>query len=290
MKKLFGGLNITWKRLIIFAVFIGIYTGIMPLIPATRDTSFRDIAISFEWWILFGTLIIINSKSPLESALKCFVFFLISQPIVYLVQVPFNPLGWGIMSYYKNWILWTIATIPMGYIGHYLKKDKGWGLFIILPVIAFVGSHYSGFLSETLTFFPNHLLSAIFCVLSMIAYSLFIFKDKVLKNICLAITVFIIIVMSFLAINSGNNYYNTTILGSGGETGFEFDDTYTVKLKDEEFGKVYIVYEENLEDYMVNAEFKKTGETELIITSPDGEEYVYKLTINRSSYNKERIK
>ena len=126
MKKLFGGLNITWKRLIIFAVFIGIYTGIMPLIPATRDTSFRDIAISFEWWILFGTLIIINSKSPLESALKCFVFFLISQPIVYLVQVPFNPLGWGIMSYYKNWILWTIATIPMGYIGHYLKKDKGW--------------------------------------------------------------------------------------------------------------------------------------------------------------------
>ena len=290
MKKLFGGLNITWKRLIIFAVFIGIYTGIMPLIPATRDTSFRDIAISFEWWILFGTLIIINSKSPLESALKCFVFFLISQPIVYLVQVPFNPLGWGIMSYYKNWILWTIATIPMGYIGHYLKKDKGWGLFIILPVIAFVGSHYSGFLSETLTFFPNHLLSAIFCVLSMIAYSLFIFKDKVLKNICLAITVFIIIVMSFLAINSGNNYYNTTILGSGGETGFEFDDTYTVKLKDEEFGKVYIVYEENLEAYMVNAEFKKTGETELIITSPDGEEYVYKLTINRSSYNKERIK
>ena len=282
MKKLFGGLNITWKRLIIFAVFIGIYTGIMPLIPATRDTSFRDIAISFEWWILFGTLIIINSKSPIDSALKCFVFFLISQPIVYLVQVPFNPLGWGIMSYYKNWILWTIATIPMGYIGHYLKKDKGWGLFIILPVIAFVGSHYSGFLSETLTFFPNHLLSAIFCVLSMIAYSLFIFKDKVLKNICLAITVFIIIVMSFLAINSGNNYYNTTILGSGGETGFEFDDTYTVKLKDEEFGKVYIVYEENLEAYMVNAEFKKTGETEFSLTSPDGEEYVYKITVNRS--------
>ena len=290
MKKLFGGLNITWKRLIIFAVFIGIYTGIMPLIPATRDTSFRDIAITFEWWVLFGTLIIINSKSPIDSALKCFVFFLISQPIVYLVQVPFNPYGWGIFKYYPGWFVWTLLTIPMGYIGHYLKKDKWWGLFIILPVIAFVGYHYSKFLRETLTFFPNHLLTCIFCVLSMIAYSLFIFKDKVLKNICLAITVFIIIVLTFLAINSGNNYYNTTILISGGETGFEFDDTYTVKLKDEEFGKVYIVYEENLEDYMVNAEFKKTGETEFTITSPDGEEYVYKLTVKRDSYNRERIK
>ena len=98
MKKLFGELDLTWKKLIIFAIFIGVYTGVMAIIPSTKDTSFRDISISFEWWVLFGTLIIINSKSPLDSALKCFVFFLISQPIVYLVQVPFNPYGWGILS------------------------------------------------------------------------------------------------------------------------------------------------------------------------------------------------
>ena len=85
MKKLFGGINLTWKKLIIFAIIAGTYTAVMALLPITRDTSFRDIAIYFEWWILFGIIIISNSKSPLDSALKCFVFFLISQPLIYLV-------------------------------------------------------------------------------------------------------------------------------------------------------------------------------------------------------------
>ena len=62
----------------------------MALIPITADTSFRDIAIKFECWILFGIIIICNSKNPKDSALKCFVFFLISQPLVYLIQVPLS--------------------------------------------------------------------------------------------------------------------------------------------------------------------------------------------------------
>lgn len=289
MKKIFGELNITWKKLIIFSIIIGIYTGVVAMLPFLRDTSFADISITFEWWVLFGTLIIINSKSPKESALKCFVFFLISQPIVYLVQVPFNPYGWGIFKYYPEWFKWTCLTLPMGYVGYYLKKDKWWGLFILTPVILFVGSHYSGFLREALTFFPNHLLSAIFCAFTMILYSLFIFNDKKLKYISLGISIVTLIGMSVLSIGQGNNYYNTTVLISGGETGFEFDDTYTVTLKDEDFGRLYIVYEENIEEYMVNAEFKKTGETEFRLTSPDGEEYVYKITVNRSSYERERI-
>ena len=94
MKKLFGELNITWKKLIIFAIICGIYPAIMALLPITQDTSFRDIAISFEVWILFGIIIITNSNTAKESALKCFVFFLISQPLIYLVQVPFSHLGW----------------------------------------------------------------------------------------------------------------------------------------------------------------------------------------------------
>ena len=291
MKKLFGELNITWKRLIIFSILIGIYTGVVAILPFAKDTSLADISITFEWWVLFGTLIIVNSKDPKESALKCFVFFLISQPLVYLVQVPFNPYGWGIFRYYPGWFMWTLLTLPMGYIGSFLKKDKWWGLFIIVPVIVFVGYHYSTFLRETLSFFPNHLLSTIFCAVSMILYSLYIFKDKKLKYICLGITIVVLIGMSILAIGSGKNYYNTTILISDNETGVEFDDTYTVKLKDEEFGNLFIVYEENIEAYMVNAEFKKTGETEFTLSSPDGnKEYVYKIKVERSSYERERIK
>ena len=101
MKKLFGSINLKWPRLIAFAVIAGVYTGIMAMLPAVRDTSFADISISFEWWILFGILIIVNSKTPWDSALKCFAFFLISQPLAYLVQVPFSSLGWGIFGYYR---------------------------------------------------------------------------------------------------------------------------------------------------------------------------------------------
>ena len=128
MKKLFGGLNLTWPKTILFAVLAGVYTAVMAILPITKNTSFADISISFEVWILFGILIITNSKTPKESALKCFVFFLISQPLVYLVQVPFNAYGWGIFVYYKYWFLWTLFTLVMGYVGWYMRYEKWWGL------------------------------------------------------------------------------------------------------------------------------------------------------------------
>ena len=86
MRKLFGGINLTWKKLIIFAVIAAIYTAIVASIPALKYTSLTTLVATFEVWILFGIIIIMNSKSSKESALKCFVFFLISQPLVYLVQ------------------------------------------------------------------------------------------------------------------------------------------------------------------------------------------------------------
>ena len=90
MKKIFGELNITWPKIIIFAILIGIYSGIIAMVPAAKDTSFTDLTVTFEVWILFGILIITNSKSAKDSALKCFVFFLISQPLIYLVQDVIN--------------------------------------------------------------------------------------------------------------------------------------------------------------------------------------------------------
>ena len=57
---------------------------------------------------------------------------MISQPLVYLVQVPFNhELGWGLFYYYIPWIWWTLATIPMAFVGYFIKKDKWWGLLIL---------------------------------------------------------------------------------------------------------------------------------------------------------------
>ena len=288
IKKLFGEINLTWPKVIIFAIIAGIYTAVMAMIPEAKNTSFADISITFEVWVLFGIILIMNSKSAIDSALKCFVFFLISQPLVYLIQVPFNVYGWGIFTYYGNWFIWTLLTIPMGFMGYYMKKDNWLGLLILVPMLAFVGLHYQGFLKETLMAFPSHFISTIFCLLTIIIYPLFIFKDIKIRKIGVTISAIIILVFTILAVSGNKEFYNTTILVSNGSEGIVFDDSYKVYLKDESFGKVNIVYEQNLEDYMVNAEFKKPGKTEFVIESPSGEKTEFEIDIQKNTYSLER--
>ena len=48
MKKIFGGIDLSWKKLVLFAIITGVYTAFMALLPITAHTSFRDIAIMFE--------------------------------------------------------------------------------------------------------------------------------------------------------------------------------------------------------------------------------------------------
>ena len=287
MKKLFGGIEFTWKRLILFAVICGVYTGVMTLIPATKDTSFRDISITFEWWILFAILIIVNSKTPLDSALKVFVFFLISQPLVYLVQVPFSPDGFGLFRYYPAWFQWTLLTFPMAFVGHYMKKDKWWGLLILAPMLLFLGYHYVSFFGEAVHFFPQHLLSALFCAATLIIYPLFIFKDRRIRIAGLILSILILIAGSVYGfLDKRSHTYNTSFLSSGGDTcGIEYDDSYKVYLEDASFGEVHIGYEEGIECYLVYASFEKVGDTTLVLESPEGEKYYYDMTIGRDTYN-----
>ena len=101
IKKLFGGVELNYSKLVIFAVLSGIYTALMAIIPQVKYTSLNTITVTFEVWIFIGIFIIMNSKSNKDSALKCFVFFLISQPLVYLIQVPFSWQGWNLFQYYK---------------------------------------------------------------------------------------------------------------------------------------------------------------------------------------------
>ncbi|MBR2588607.1 MAG: hypothetical protein IKD77_05340 [Bacilli bacterium] len=283
LKKAFGEINLTWKKLIIFAVIAGIYTAIMSLLPIAKDTSFADITITFEVWILFGIFIIMNSKSAKDSALKCFVFFLISQPLVYLLQVPFTSMGWQLFGYYRYWFIWTILCIPMGYIGWYMKKDKWWGLLILTPMLIFLGAHYSGFLKETMYNFPNHILSALFCLATLLLYPICIFKNKKIKIIGITISTVIILIMTGIALTS-NTVYNTTVLVNGGSTETVFDSSYNVYLEDSKYGKVYITYNESLEDYVVNAEFKKAGKTNLILEDANGNKTIFEIDIKNNSY------
>ena len=286
MKKLFGGLNLNWKKLIIFAICAGVYTAIMAMLPAAKNTSFSDLVETFEVWIFFGILIIMNSKSAKDSAFKCFVFFLISQPLVYVVQDILNNSNL-FMTYYRFWILWTIACLPMGFVGYYMKKDKWWGLTILIPVLLLLGFMLNKYLSETLFYFPRHLLTTIFCITTLILYPLVIFKDRKLKVAGLIASSLIIIVMVFLSLQNPV-VYSTNILSDSDEC--HFDDTYEVYLIDKKYGDVNIQYNESLRAYMIHADFKRGGETELVIEGTNSKIKRYNLNIEINKYTLEEIK
>ena len=286
MKKLFGELNLTWKKTIISALVIGIVLGLIAQIPLLNDTSFTNSLVSFELWILFGILIIMNSKSSKESALKCFVFFLISQPLIYLTQdvIEHSKL---FLTYYRFWIGWTIACLPMGFVGYYMKKDKWWGLLILLPILVLLGFEYYRYLSMTMFSFPRHVLTVLFCIATLIIYPLYIFNNKKIKIAGVIISMLIILSMTGLCL-AKPEVYTTDILISGGK--YRFDDTYKAYLEDNKYGDLSLQYEDNLDTWIVHAEFKKAGNTKVILESPDGKKTRFNISIKRNTYDIKEIK
>lgn len=77
LKKVFGGLKMTWPVVLIFAVLAGVITALIAMF-VPDENSLHEVAVSVEAWILFAILIIVNCDKPLEAACKTFVFFLIS--------------------------------------------------------------------------------------------------------------------------------------------------------------------------------------------------------------------
>lgn len=285
LKKIFGGINLTWFKLIVMAIIAGVYTALMAMLPIVKDTSFSDLTVTFEVWIFLGIFIIMNSKSPIDSALKCFIFFLISQPLVYLVQDVVNHSNL-FNTYYRFWFLWTIACIPMGFIGYYMKKDKWWGLLILIPMLLLTGEMCAGYLSDTMFSFPRHLLTTIFCMGVLIIYPLAIFNNKKIKITGVVISGLLIISI-FVACIINPPVYSTDILYNGDN--YHFDDSYKVYLIDKKYGDLSVKYEPGIEDWLIHADFKKAGKTEIILESSEGEKIVFDITIKRNTYSiKER--
>ena len=281
MKKLFGGINLTWTKLIILAILSGIYTAVVSMVPGLLYTSFHTIAVTFEVWIFFGIFIIMNSKSNKDSALKCFVFFLISQPLVYLIQDVIT--GSNLFrTYYFNWFIWTILCIPMGYIGYYMKKDKWWGYIILLPMILMDAEMYSAYLSDFMFSYPKYILITIFCAATLIIYPLYIFNNKKIKTVGVTISTLLIIVFTIYNIVNPP-IYKTQIMASNEE--HQLDDTYKAYLTDSKYGDIEIIYDSNLEEYMLEASFKKEGKTNLIIESPNKEKQEFTIDIKRDTYD-----
>lgn len=178
MKKLFGEIKMTWIRVILYAIIIGIVVGMILNIPMLDPTSFHDIGVYLDWWFLFAIIIVKNCKKWHEASLKCFVFFLISQPLIYLVQVPFNRLGWGIFMYYKRWFIITLLVLPGAVIAYLLKK-KNWISVAILcvPIIYYANAAVSYFAWFTRSM-PNHILSALFAAACVAGLPIVLLDDK----------------------------------------------------------------------------------------------------------------
>ena len=181
----------SWLKTILFAVLTGVYTGIVMLFPALESTSFQDIGIGYEWWIIFAVIVVVNCEKNWEAMLKCFVFFLISQPLVYLVQVACGTLSMDMARYYYFgiWFKVTFLTLPGGFIAYYCKKQN-----ILRGIVMGLGNAMEMFmcfsyLVEMKGHFPHHLLSAVVSFAAIVVMTLCIQKEKKNRIIAFAIPV-----------------------------------------------------------------------------------------------------
>lgn len=198
----------SWFTVVIMAVVLGVWTALMAMLVPDGN-SFHDIAVTPEWWVLPAIIIIVNCKKPLEAALKVFLFFLISQPLVYLIQVPFSADEWGLFRYYPHWFYITLATLPGGFIGWYVKKDE-WYSGVILAVmtvlLAWLGLGFAKSLSES---FPNHLLTTIYCFGIIPVFIFGLFKKWQPRAITAVITVVAFVVILILNNPFGGGEFET---------------------------------------------------------------------------------
>lgn len=251
-----------WK-VILLAVLCGVATAVILLIPALKDTSFHNIGVCFEFWFVPAVWIGISCKSAREAALKVFVFFLISQPLVYLIQVPFSSLGWGIFQYYRYWLIWTVLTIPGGAIV-WLGKKNGWiGTVVALLAAAFLLClefciHFRQLISSG---FQHQLLACVFILLEVAAIILIYCKTAkqrllaVLCSIVLAVAPFILnsTMESEMRLVDGNTY--SVVFASDGISAELDGNTLCVRAETE-------------------------GEYEIILETQEGERVTYTVIFN----------
>ena len=223
-----------------------------------------------------------NSKSNKDSALKCFVFFLISQPLIYLVEVPFNSMGWWLFTYYKYWFIWTILTIPMGYIGYYIKKDKWFSLLILFPILLLLGFGLQQTIANFKYSFPKHLINTLFVTLSFIIYPLVLFNNKKIKYVGLVISIIIMLLFGIKPLLTPSTYDTTPKCSS---EALMFDDTYKAYLEDSTYGNLSIKYMDSIKSYCIYASFKKQGDTKVILEEPNGNKQYFNIHIGKMTYS-----
>lgn len=275
LRKLFGGIRMTWPRLILFAVISGLVTGLIALL-VPEGNSFRQIAVTFEAWIVLAIIVVVNCDKPLDAACKTFVYFLISQPLVYLVQVPFNRMGFGLFGYYyPYWFYWTIATFPGAYIAWYIKKDNAAAAVILSVALAGLILFGCGYLRDFLSRPPRYLIAALFCFGSVPLLILCILHEKTPRIIATAFAVLALAV--FLAYyflsGAGIRAYSSSFGLDGNR--FPVTSEWTVRLEEPNSGTVSLdVSNDKMFGSMIHVTVNDPANpSDILLTDPEGKEY-----------------
>lgn len=269
LQKLYGGIEMSWVKVIALALISAVITTVFLVVPIFKDTSFERMGIDFEAWFVLAILIMPNCKKPLDSALKTFVFFLISQPLIYLFEVPFSDMGWKLFGYYRTWFYWTLLTFPMAFIGWYLKKRNWLSTLIIAPVVVFMTVTGMGTLFDFISDPPKMIVTTVLCLAQTAVFIFAFTSDKKQKIILAAIAA---VTVAAVIINMNNiSYSGDSFLPDGytysenAELTVEGDEGISVELSDPGQGIVY-----------VNA--KKVGTVSFTIKDGDKEDS-FELTI-----------
>lgn len=247
-------IKMTWLKVIIMAITFGAVTAFILLTPSLENTSIHNIGVCFEFWFIPAVLIGINCKKPLEAALKVFVFFLISQPLIYLIQIPFGAMTMADFGgYYRRWLVWTLLMLPGG-VAVWLGTKKSWiGVLDAVVASAFLfffefSPHLSSLIKHG---FPHQLLACILILIEVVLIILIYTKEPKLRIIAFICAVLFCLVGLFYQkatlskaspanYNLGQGEYTVSYCDDGVEASVEngqltvfaeSEGTYTVTVK-----------------------------------------------------------
>lgn len=188
LEALFLRTKMTWKTVLLLALGCGVAVGLLMVPQALAFTSLQQPGISFEFWIFMALLIILNCEKPWEAGVKTFVFFLISQPLIYLVQVPFSPWHWDLLRYYPRWGLITLLTLPGAALGWYVRKEKWYSVLLLAALNVILCLELPSSVRALAEGFPRYLLSTAFIVFELVFFTLLLFNNKKLRALSFALT------------------------------------------------------------------------------------------------------
>lgn len=262
MKKYLGKYEITYKKVIIFAIIDGVITGLLNEIKFLNNTSFQDPAIYLDVWFIFAIFIIINCKNYKDAAIKTFLFFLISQPLVFLVEAPFENEGLGVFRHYTYWFYITILTLPGAAIAYLIKKQNIVSVLVLSVATCYLAYQGTYYLKSVIFNFPYHLISFVFCLVMSFVLIKLLIENKKYRLFGYSLIIVALIISSLIfnifkksdiqTIDLGQGNWTYTVDSDVVEVSIDENNIMTIESKNNGNAYVCVTSENQILEYYIN--------------------------------------